>query len=496
MEGDLLENARRQAEKADTSICAAALLRIAHAESAGDVSRARRTLLEGLDAIQRLPSPVREHLLEEGRLVAAAISPELLGEIPGTHRAGPQRFASGHIVQTMIAHGHVDAAFNYLLQHDDHAAFPFFWVGGVLHRLDRHSPESADRRLLLLRRALEMWRQSPSGRHSHERDQFVQLFGHYWKEFPVEEASAVARMIVDRAVAEPDAGTSCGYMNEIHFSSRRQNTLFQILHVLRHLDPTLAESLVDSHDQLAAAARRYPSGLETMNEEAEAEAKRRKADGATCGGGGYVLAGDPSDFDRQRRLIDGIRSGDFVRSIEDALEKYREDTSPATRNCAPKEYWPSTGVFRTVFYQAGKRLGAEAAKLLEQIPDDDLRLFASIELAAALAGVPGPAITQMTQQNPPRSRSFGSGRIISSGVTGREGTDGPRMRSPDGRLIRCPKCLFQPPIGLRWTCKCGHAWNTFSTSGRCPACHFQWEVTQCLACGESSEHRAWYASEP
>src|SRR5262249_27010697 len=85
-----------------------------------------------------------------------------------------------------------------------------------------------------------------------------------------------------------------GYRNEIHFSSHRQNTLFQILHVLRHLDPTLAQSLVDSHDQLAVAARRYPNGLETMSEEAEAEAKRRKADGATCGGGGcYVLEDDP-----------------------------------------------------------------------------------------------------------------------------------------------------------------------------------------------------------
>jgi hypothetical protein len=122
---------------------------------------------------------------------------------------------------------------------------------------------------------------------------------------------------------------------------------------------------------------------------------------------------------------------------------------------------------------------------LERISDDDLHLFAFIELAAALAGVPGPAITQMKQPNPPHSRSFGSERIISSEATGREGTDGPRMRSPDGRLIRCPKCLFQPPIGLRWTCKCGHFWNTFWTSGRCPACHFQWEVTQSPAAVKS-----------
>jgi hypothetical protein len=217
-------------------------------------------------------------------------------------------------------------------------------------------------------------------------------------------------MIVAQAAEEPDTGTSAGYANEIHFTSPRQNTLFQILHVLRHLDPALAQSLIGSHDQLAAGARRYPNGLETMNEEAETEAKCRKADGATCGGG-YILAGDPRDFDRQRRLIDATRSGDFERSIEDAIEKYREDTSAATRNYAPKEYWPSTGAFRTVFYHAGRSLGPEAAKLLKQIPDDDVRLFANIELAASLAGLPGSSITQMKQPYPPDSSRSGAGGL-------------------------------------------------------------------------------------
>ncbi len=495
MEDDLLENARRQAEKADASIRAAALLRIARAESAGDLARARRTLLEALDAVQKLPPTGRDRLLEEARSVAAAVSPELLGEIPETHCFGPRQFASVHIVQTMLAHGHVEAAFHYLIEHDDPDSFPFLSVGAVLHHLDSRSPESADRRLSLLRHALEMWRECPPGRHSHDRDQFVQVFGRHWTELPADEASAVARMVVERAVSEPEAAMSAGYMIEVQFSSTRQNTLFQILHVLRRLDPALAQSLLDSHDQLAVAARRYPNGLETMNEEVEAEVKRRQASGATCEGGGYILAGDPGDFDRQRRLIDAMRSGEFAQSIEDALEKYREDTSPDTRNYAPKEHWPSTGVFRTVLYQAGQRLGVDAANLLEQIPDDDLRLFASIELAAALAGVPRPRIIQMKQPNPPHSGSFGSGRMISSEARGQGGADAPGIRSPDGRLIRCPKCLFRPPVGLRWTCNCGHSWNTFWTSGRCPACHFQWEVTQCPGCRETSEHRAWYASE-
>ena len=234
------------------------------------------------------------------------------------------------IIQTMLAHGRIDAAFHYVLSHEGSAAFPFSMVGNVLHQLDPQIPESAARRMTLLRTAVEAWRRRAFGTHPHERDDFVQLFGHCWKELPPEEALQVTRMIVARATEEPVTGTSAGYPNEIHFTSSRQHTLFLILHVLRHFDPAPAQSLIDSHDQLSAAARRYPNGLQTMQEEAEAEAARRKAEGTTCGGG-FIFAGDPKDLPRQRRLMDATQNGDFGPSIEDAIEKYREDTSPETQ---------------------------------------------------------------------------------------------------------------------------------------------------------------------
>ena len=498
MSGDLLDNARQQAEKAEPSMRAAALLWIARAESAADTTQARTSLLEALEIIRNLPSPNREHHVEEARTVAAAVDPALLAEIPANSFDMHEHHATFQIIQTMLAYGHVDAAFHYVLSHEGSASFPFSMVGNVLQELDPQIPESAARRMTLLRTAVEAWRQHAFGTHPHERDHFVRLFGNCWREFPPEDALQVTRTIVARAIEEPDTGTSAGYPNGIHFTSASQHTLFLILHVLRHFDPALAQSLIDAHDQLSAAARRYPDGLQTLHEEAEAEAARRKAEGATCGGG-FIFAGDPKDLPRQRRLMDATRNGDFGPSIEDAIEKYREDISPETRNYAPKEYWPSTGACRTLFYQAGKRLGPEAVKLLDQVPDDDLRLFASIELAAALAGAPASSITSRKQPNPPGSPKIGGGRIVSvrsSQAARSGGTESPAMRSPDGRLIRCPKCSFQPPADTRWCCKCGHVWNTFWTSGLCPACHFQWEVTGCHRCHEMSEHKAWYVAEP
>jgi len=399
MSDDLLENARQQAGKAEPSMRSAALLRIARAESIANATQARTSLLEALEIIRNLPSPNREHHFEEARTVAAAVDPALLAEIPANSFDMHEHHTTFQIVQAMLTHGHVDAAFHYVLSHEGTASFPFSMVGNVLHQLDPKIPDSAVRRMTLLRAAVEAWRQRAFGTHPHESDNFIRLFGHCWKELPPEEALQVARAIVARATEEPDAGTSVDYHNEIHFSSHRQHTLFQILHVMRHFDPALAQSLINSLDELSAAARCYPNGLQTMQEEAEAEAARRKAEGATCDGG-FIFAGNPEDLPRQRRLMDAIRNGDFGPSIEDAIQKYSEDTSPETANYAPKEYWPSTGAFRTLFYQVGKRLGPDAAKLLDRVPDDDLRLFASIELAAAMAGVPASSISSRKQRYP------------------------------------------------------------------------------------------------
>jgi hypothetical protein len=63
----------------------------------------------------------------------------------------------------------------------------------------------------------------------------------------------------------------------------------------------------------------------------------------------------------------------------------------------------------------------------------------------------------------------------------------------NGRLrIRCPRCAWQPRQHDRWSCLCGHQWNTFDTGGVCPECGKLWEQTQCLRCHEWSRHDTWY----
>ena len=244
---------------------------------------------------------------------------------------------------------------------------------------------------------------------------------------PPEEALGITREIVNSELARPDLETSASYP-DVHITSNREHALFEVLHILRHLDPAVAESLIASHAQLAAAARRYPNGIETMHEELERQAEEHRkqagASGSSCTGG-FIMAGDPRDLTRQRELWQSTQQGDFGPSLNYALERYREDADAASPNQAPKAFWPSTSRARSTLYAAGKRLGRQAVLLLDRIPDPELRLFAQIELAAALAGLPAFPETSMKQRRPPPSKET-------------------PMRAPDGAIIRCPACRWAP----------------------------------------------------
>ncbi len=63
--------------------------------------------------------------------------------------------------------------------------------------------------------------------------------------------------------------------------------------------------------------------------------------------------------------------------------------------------------------------------------------------------------------------------------------------------VRCPKCQWQPAVGMQWTCRgedlefCCR-FDTFETQGVCPRCQSRWHQTQCPNCQEWSAHLAWY----
>jgi hypothetical protein len=403
MLNEVLDQSREQADRSSPSVRVVARLRIARVQSASDLEQARSTFEKALDEIRSFSSFEHEVLFDQAQQMAAAIAPDLLGELPPVRSFRGEDQAES-LLRIMLDHGHTAAASDYVVRCDVDLGFPFGSAASLMQKLDGKA------RLTVIRRAVEAWRwqnQDEDGvdQPTHLFSSFMPLFQHHWKLLPPEEALAVVREIVRRELDRPDVRISASYP-DFEITSNREHVLFQVLHIIRHLDPALAESLIASHAQVAAAAQRYYNGIETMHQEMERQAEeRRKQVAASGGGGAFIMGGDPRDFPRQIKQMQAEQKGDFNPPIDHALELYREDIDPKNPNEALKAFWPSTSDIRGILYRAGKSVGKGAVSLLDRIPDRDLRLFAQIEFAAALAGLPAWQETSMKRGRLPAQRT-------------------------------------------------------------------------------------------
>jgi hypothetical protein len=167
------------------------------------------------------------------------------------------------------------------------------------------------------------------------------------------------------------------------------------------------------------------------------------------------------------------KDGEFGPTLDEALKQYAHDATPEHRNQAPKEFWRSTVRFRSILFCRRKADRQGAAVHLATIPDSDVRLLASLALAAALAGLP---------EMPAMQREYRPGWQWLPGAAGVRSTWQrrwpPERHSSAGNTIfgvrvRCPQCNWVPVEQDRWSCRCEHHWNTFATRGRRPACEYQ-----------------------
>jgi hypothetical protein len=293
------------------------------------------------------------------------------------------------------------------------------------------------------------------------------LFGRHWNLLPREVATSVLRELVDWALdmkLEPREHTLTENPQDPKLASGQEFELFKLVPALESLDPDLARSLLDARPQLAAAVKRFPLGMRSVWD------GQRKYDHARDD---VVEIGDSELMPIAEAL-----ETDFEAAFREAEESFAKDIDAENPNGAHKECWPSAREFRHIIFKAGQHQGLAAAKHLDRIPDADLRLFAQIELCAAIAGL--PQLGGLTTQYPSRRRMLSPAEL--------DQIFGPVMPG-----IRCTQCKWTPHTKSLWSCKCGHHWNTFDTRGLCPGCGHQWEITGCLQCGAISPHPEWYA---
>ncbi len=116
------------------------------------------------------------------------------------------------------------------------------------------------------------------------------------------------------------------------------------------------------------------------------------------------------DFDEIARIFLRINDKDDVSTVVERGVKlservYQEDTNPDDPNKAAKVYWPSTSGWRRMLATASKISPLWAAELLKQIPDEECRTLAQLEIAASLLKVESKEI-QINNWRKETSTSF------------------------------------------------------------------------------------------
>ncbi len=379
----LVAAALEQADRSEPTVKAAALLHLARVVNALDRAKGEQVLSRGLAAAAALREPERSVILREGVSLAAVVSPARGLEVaPLVAYDDDPGGVMTKALFDMMSHGHDVAAIKFLA-HAPTESFPFDVAQSVL----AHAGDEATR-VAIVRRAIAAARaqddrsdSASSGRHG-----FPRFFADTWRLLPPEEARDVLRNLVDGILAEPDGRMRASW-NDARFSSSREFRLFEIFAPLRQLLPDIAARLAGEYPQLATALDRYPNGAESLMSVpppappsvAPAPQEDDPEDDAQPD---YIMIGS-----RLIPMSDAVRSG-FDEPFEIALRRYAADSDPRRPNDAPQECWPSAHEFRNILFKAGQHEGKAAARHLDRIPDPNLRLFAQIELAAALVGLP------------------------------------------------------------------------------------------------------------
>ena len=469
MSQQLLLDARDQAERSEPAVRAAALMHIARVLTRSDHSAAEQLLTQAIAFAKELDDYTSSLLLRNAVFLAAAVSPKQALPLYADHRElDPFGGAVIGLINAMAEHGHLEDAIAYLSDPLPGDRFPLDFLGN----LDRECRDDHIR-LKLLRLAVRAWKESvPTGPRMEARfarPSFVGFFGHHWSLMPPDEARPILIEALQWALKEKTEPCRCTLTNDPgdpELSSESELWLFWLMPALQVLEPELAQNVLRDHPQVAAAVGRFPRGMLSVMD------KGRKFDRARDDA---IMIGHSRIMPMSEAL-----ATNFEAAFQEAYVLYARDSNPEDPNVAPKECWPSASEFRNILFKAGQHQGLQAPKHLDRISDPDLRLFAQIELCAALEDLPqigGSLIWHSSKQRPARSRlSIGPATMLGSEIPG----------------VRCPKCEWRPRAKNLWRCRCGHHWNTFDTWGLCPECGYQWEITACLECGEISPHKDWY----
>jgi hypothetical protein len=292
---DRKQKARELLEKVDTSLGALgsevnviALAQLGGAWKPLDPGRATTYLRQAFAAAAALPDdsdrPVRSKMQAEiVKLtvdVNLAEACELLHGMPSGNAVDARNEAADRVVQELIGKKEFDRAMEVLALTPADSDYPF----AAAQRLFEELPKDDSRRVLVFGNAAAAYRRRPG-------DAFRTFLAKHWKEVPREMAQAalgtVVNTILDRE-DEPGNGESLETAKgTVKLASRKSMDLFDILGLIRALDPGRYKILEDQYADLRDAAQKFPDGRQSVDTSGTLRTVARKKGDESSSGSSY-----------------------------------------------------------------------------------------------------------------------------------------------------------------------------------------------------------------
>jgi len=386
----LVKRAIEQAGSRDPLVKAMVLLRAARVLAAMDKEAARQVFAEGVAAAETLRFPP-EHVFNEAVQIGAVADPiaavALFRRLPSEPFRPPRRMAGTMLVQSLTQSGDFESGLSLL---EDMGCD----VGGAGAVVSGASDPALQRRAMAAAR--ERWRahrRHPDvQQHRLSGGGFFRLFSENWRKLESAEQESWLDELLLAILTDPDQGTNVRLGTDVELHFTRDAHLFYVLNALRALKPAdQVAAILRDYPNAEDAAKIYPLGLESVMESAKAKARPAPA-GLAGGFVGFGFGFTGSLRDRQLLSVQIAAQRGDPSAVQDLLAEahrlYREDSNADDPNLAPLVFWPSCHAYREAMYWAGDSSGKSAEPLLTEIPDPDLALFASIELAAGMLSLP------------------------------------------------------------------------------------------------------------
>jgi hypothetical protein len=281
----MLKSAQGEAAGLEATTRSYMLWKISHGYRSADPVKADATLRRAFFATRRIQDNVlsddcrRPLVCDMQGFLQAAILEEMLSR---HDKGNPQRVekllqqATPEVKQRML----IELAKEYLRKRNfdrvrqimdeiDPDNYSFFLAGELMAALPASKHDDL---LTIFSQAFQNFRnRSLDDVGPDSNEDFAVLVVRFWRDLPPSLALDAANTVLERAKDRDDSkkthNVSMTLLNgsSMPFESEYEFRLFELLPILKELDPSQADELLDEHDKARAALDRYPKGMQSLD---------------------------------------------------------------------------------------------------------------------------------------------------------------------------------------------------------------------------------------